>query len=178
MTIATAFALVWYWTPFAALIGGVLGGLGMTVLYVWLSGRKGINFETLHRPIPIFMAAGLVLLPLLGNNLTSPPMILVATAWFYIQILLWVTLAAPAARRKPSRVPAFANGLLARRIVIHAIERDVLPHLARRLNADAIAKALMLWGETVRAHFKHIYQKTGINSQQELLGMIGDVEII
>ena len=62
--------------------------------------------------------------------------------------------------------------------MIHAIERDVLPHLARGLNADAIAKALTLSRETVRTHIKHIYQKTGINSQQELLRMIGDVEII
>ncbi len=51
-------------------------------------------------------------------------------------------------------------------------ERDVLRHLARGRNVPFMQEDLHISHNTVRTHVKHIYQKMGIRSQQELIELV------
>ncbi len=51
-------------------------------------------------------------------------------------------------------------------------EADVLIYLAYGRSSTYIAKELHVSTETVKVHIKHIYEKTGIHSRNELLNMV------
>lgn len=58
---------------------------------------------------------------------------------------------------------------LAMRAQLTSRETDVLMWLARGRNAAAIAEALGIAHGTAQTHIKHIYAKTGLHNQQELM---------
>ena len=60
---------------------------------------------------------------------------------------------------------ADANGLTAR-------ELDVLTWLAKGRNAASISAELGIARGTAQTHIKHIYAKTGLHNQQELMGVV------
>lgn len=51
-------------------------------------------------------------------------------------------------------------------------EREVLGHLAQGRSAPYISEKLFISPDTVRVHVRHIYEKTGVHSRQELLDYI------
>lgn len=51
-------------------------------------------------------------------------------------------------------------------------EQEVLGLLVRGRTASYIAEALFISGTTAKTHIKHIYQKTGVQSKQELLDIV------
>lgn len=51
-------------------------------------------------------------------------------------------------------------------------EREVLVLLAKGRTASYIARDLVVSEPTVRTHISHIYRKTGVNSQQQLIDMV------
>lgn len=51
-------------------------------------------------------------------------------------------------------------------------EAEVLGYLARGRSSTYIAKALFLSTETVKVHVKHIYDKTGVHSREDLLDLV------
>lgn len=61
---------------------------------------------------------------------------------------------------------------LAREHGLTARELDVLVPLVRGRSAASIATALGMSTETARTHIRHIYQKTGIHSREELMDAI------
>lgn len=61
---------------------------------------------------------------------------------------------------------------LAREHGLTARELDVLVPLVRGRSAASIASALGMSTETARTHIRHIYQKTGIHSREELMDVI------
>lgn len=61
---------------------------------------------------------------------------------------------------------------LAREHGLTARELDVLVPLVRGRSAASIASALGMSTETARTHIRHIYQKTGIHSREELMDAI------
>jgi DNA-binding CsgD family transcriptional regulator len=56
-------------------------------------------------------------------------------------------------------------------------EADVLTLLARGRTASYIGKELYISTHTARSHIYHIYQKIGINSQQELISYIDHTKV-
>ena len=44
--------------------------------------------------------------------------------------------------------------------------------LARGRNSPYIQKELVITNNTVKAHVKHIYQKLGVNSHQQLIDLV------
>lgn len=54
-------------------------------------------------------------------------------------------------------------------------ERDVLAYLARGHSTTRVAEELCISSETVKAHVKHIYEKMGVHSREELLDLFGDL---
>jgi DNA-binding CsgD family transcriptional regulator len=61
---------------------------------------------------------------------------------------------------------------IARRYHLTPRELEVLILLAKGRNAGYIATKLVLSNHTVKTHIYHIYQKLGINSQQELIDQV------
>ncbi|WP_172136189.1 helix-turn-helix transcriptional regulator [Adlercreutzia sp. ZJ473] len=55
---------------------------------------------------------------------------------------------------------------------LSAREVDVLALLAKGRNAEFIADKLSIARPTAKTHIQHIYQKTAVNSQQELISLI------
>ncbi|MBE6069879.1 MAG: helix-turn-helix transcriptional regulator, partial [Clostridium lundense] len=51
-------------------------------------------------------------------------------------------------------------------------ETDVLLPLSRGRNAQAIARELQIASGTAQTHIKHIYTKTGVHNQQELIDLL------
>lgn len=51
-------------------------------------------------------------------------------------------------------------------------EREVFALLARGRNSPYIQKELVITNNTVKAHVKHIYQKLGVSSHQELIDLV------
>jgi DNA-binding NarL/FixJ family response regulator len=49
---------------------------------------------------------------------------------------------------------------------------DVFAFLARGRNSNSIRKRLSLATGTVKTHISHIYQKTNVSSQQQLMDLI------
>lgn len=60
---------------------------------------------------------------------------------------------------------AAASGLTRR-------EREILGYLARGRSARYIAEDLVLSENTVWAHIKRIYSKTGVHTKQELMSIV------
>lgn len=56
-------------------------------------------------------------------------------------------------------------------------EAEVLVCLAKGRNTEYIQQSLFISGNTVRTHISHIYKKTGVSSQQQLIDMIDDRQI-
>ncbi len=246
------------------LLGGVI-----FILWALLSKRKLTSWR-LYQPITALMISGVALLPFLGTDLISPPMILVSLAWVYLTILIWIILSDQASRTT-SRMQVFARGefltnvtmlvvtiigtILYRQfnitqitLTIYALilvyvlamsvtvfrngwrthpryvpnssetlpstdytqmqagetggtafasydllpikckvltdtyhlskrESDVLLLLVRGFNAGSIGTYLSLSRNTTKTHIQHIYDKIGINSQQELLRIIEESEL-
>lgn len=50
-------------------------------------------------------------------------------------------------------------------------EADVLAYLLAGRSRDYIERELVLSKSTVKTHVRHIYEKTGVHSQQELLDL-------
>ncbi|MGV8082927.1 MAG: response regulator transcription factor [Coriobacteriia bacterium] len=96
---------------FAYIIAADLSGGVLFLVYASVI-RNSLTLERLHRPVPVLMISGLALFPLLGSSLTSPPMVLVSTAWVYIWILLWVCCAERASHKDGNAVRVFAGGQL------------------------------------------------------------------
>ena len=53
-------------------------------------------------------------------------------------------------------------------------EREVFRLLARGRNSPYIQKELVITNNTVKAHVKHIYQKLGVSSHQELIDLVDE----
>ncbi|WP_139651995.1 response regulator transcription factor [Raoultibacter phocaeensis] len=53
-----------------------------------------------------------------------------------------------------------------------AREGRLAAHLARGRNSAFIQKELFITNNTVKAHVKHIYQKLGVSSHQELIDLV------
>ena len=51
-------------------------------------------------------------------------------------------------------------------------EQEVFVLLARGRNSPYIQKELVITNNTVKAHVKHIYQKLGVNSHQQLIDLV------
>ncbi len=54
-------------------------------------------------------------------------------------------------------------------------ELEVLSLLLQNYSNERIAKALVVSGNTIKTHVRHIYAKMGINSRQQLLGLAEDI---
>ena len=65
-----------------------------------------------------------------------------------------------------------ACAAVANRFELTPRETEVLPYLARGRNARFISEALVISDGTARTHIMHIYQKLGVNSQQELIDRV------
>ena len=61
---------------------------------------------------------------------------------------------------------------VANRFELTSRESEVLPYLARGRNARVVSEALVISDGTARTHIMHIYQKLGVNSQQELIDRV------
>ena len=57
-------------------------------------------------------------------------------------------------------------------------EQEILYYLAKGRNAQFIADELNISAYTAKTHVYHIYQKMGINSQQELISIVDSTEIV
>lgn len=57
-------------------------------------------------------------------------------------------------------------------------EQEILYYLAKGRNAQFIADELSISAYTAKTHVYHIYQKMGINSQQELISIVDSTEIM
>jgi len=57
---------------------------------------------------------------------------------------------------------------------LSAREKEVFAYLARGRNAQYIQYKLVLANGTVKTHILHIYQKLGVNSQQQLIDLIDE----
>ena len=62
--------------------------------------------------------------------------------------------------------------MLARRFNLTARETDVLLPLVRGRSNSSIAATLGVGSETIHTHIRHIYQKTGIHSREELMDTV------
>ena len=62
--------------------------------------------------------------------------------------------------------------VLARRFNLTARETDVLLPLVRGRSNSSIAATLGVGSETIHTHIRHIYQKTGIHSREELMDTV------
>ena len=56
-------------------------------------------------------------------------------------------------------------------------EGEVLRFLAKGRNAQFISEQLNISAYTVKTHVYHIYQKMGVNSQQELITIVDATEV-
>lgn len=66
--------------------------------------------------------------------------------------------------------------LIVEKYALTAREADVFGLLAKGRNAAAISDKLGVSPSTVKTHIYHIYQKLGINSQQQLISILDDPE--
>ncbi len=57
-------------------------------------------------------------------------------------------------------------------------EGEILYYLAKGRNAQFIADELNISAYTAKTHVYHIYQKMGINSQQELISIVDSTEVV
>lgn len=73
-----------------------------------------------------------------------------------------------------SNADAYERGsaILAREFNLTAREADVLLPLVRGRSNSGIAAALGVGSETIHTHVRHIYQKTGIHSREELMDTV------
>nr|WP_282438052.1 helix-turn-helix transcriptional regulator [Slackia exigua] len=62
--------------------------------------------------------------------------------------------------------------VLARAYGLTTRELEILGQLARGRDGKFIEQELVLSYNTVKTHIKHIYQKLGVHSRQELLDLI------
>ncbi len=56
-------------------------------------------------------------------------------------------------------------------------EREILYYLAKGRNAQFISEELSISAYTAKTHVYHIYQKIGINSQQELITIVDSIDV-
>lgn len=76
--------------------------------------------------------------------------------------------ASPLAPTRPSTASASASP---RSTVCRGREAEILGYLARGRSQPYIREELVLSKNTVATHVKHIYQKLGVHSRQELLDL-------
>ena len=73
--------------------------------------------------------------------------------------------------RRPGRFKQNCE-VVAERYVLTPREAEVFPLLAKGRNAAYIAENLGVSPATVKSHIYHIYQKLGVNSQQNLIDIV------
>ena len=57
-------------------------------------------------------------------------------------------------------------------------ETEILSFLAKGRNAQFISEQLNISAYTAKTHVYHIYQKMGVNSQQELITIVDSTEVV
>ena len=79
-------------------------------------------------------------------------------------------------KSRPHRTPRTANTSIpaqtARRYGLTERETQILGYLARGRSAPFIREELSLSKSTVATHIRHIYDKLGVHSKQELLSLL------
>ena len=76
------------------------------------------------------------------------------------------------ANRFESKAIAIACRKLSSSCKLTPRETEVLELLARGRNAKSIEKALVLSNSTVKTHIRHVYEKVGVHSHQELIDLV------
>ncbi len=66
---------------------------------------------------------------------------------------------------------------VANQYLLSARENEVLFYLARGFNAAYLQEKLYISEGTAKTHIRHIYAKTNVHSQQELMRMVNDVQV-
>ncbi|MEE0594854.1 MAG: helix-turn-helix transcriptional regulator, partial [Eggerthella lenta] len=81
---------------------------------------------------------------------------------------------APSAGSVPTVDDALGAGVdaVAARFELTPREREILGYLARGRSARFIAETLIISENTVWAHIKRVYAKTGVHSKQELMSVV------
>nr|WP_268935867.1 LuxR C-terminal-related transcriptional regulator [Parvibacter caecicola] len=66
--------------------------------------------------------------------------------------------------------------LVAQRFGLTDRETEIMMMLAKGRNLPFIQEQLYLSKSTVSTHRQHVYQKTGVHSQQELINLVQEAE--
>ncbi|AJC12656.1 hypothetical protein JI75_08360 [Berryella intestinalis] len=66
---------------------------------------------------------------------------------------------------------------VANQYLLSARENEVLFYLARGFNAAYLQEKLYISEGTAKTHIRHIYAKTNVHSQQELMRMVNDMQV-
>ncbi len=78
---------------------------------------------------------------------------------------------------KPSKYFKQSCNEVIKRYGLSPREADVFHYLARGRNAEYISKQLVVSSSTIKTHIYHIYQKMGINSQQNLMNVVESTQL-
>lgn len=67
--------------------------------------------------------------------------------------------------------------IIANRYLLSKRESEILFYLGKGFNASYLEEKLFISEGTAKTHIRHIYRKTDVHSQQELMRMINDIRI-
>lgn len=149
----------YYWLPISAAIGGFLGRVAGVISVSYL----GLVLE----PGQMMLFVALIVFAALVGSMYLSSNDNMKSGWGSISLKG----EAPVfdTYERSCRVVGMNAGLTPR-------EAAVLPYLARGRDKQFISEALGISKGTVKTHVKHIYQKTGVHTQQELIDIVEKVQ--